>query len=840
MISNTAIRQTLVDLGYRTGNIVSDYKFAALDQPNTPVVTTAWAAFFDEPPSYRNAALAVVRVPDAQEAEQAVSAHRSLGAPFLLAVDSRKVTAWVMTLQGAKRIDASEPKDWNSLIARHQGNWRMDAVRRLKAIDLRTSESERQRLLFDPAVVYQIQKQIQVALDAMLDRFLMCFASSSAQKSALSLERDSFVIFPLVFRLLAAKILFDRSDRRVMSTERNDVLEVLARVGDLYSLDPLPLSGNKSTTSQLRAAWQTLVDGVYVRNIAAEDLAFIYENTLITPSARKALGTHSTPVSVADYIVRSFDFPSWGDLQTLHVYEPFAGSCVFLTAAMRRFKELLPLDWTAARRHRHLVSHFAASELDQFASEVARLSLILADYPNANGWHIHNEDLFDGATLDLRLQTADVVVCNPPFEDFGADGRMSTRRSVHKPIEVLTRVLEHKPSYLGIVMPNGFDSHRKYASLVERCVRDYGDVEILKLPEGTFVHAAVGAVALIAQRPKSDNNAEAQTRLRRTSITRTDFARFERTLVPTQLEELDVKPSVAPGLVGLKPLKDIWEALHGSRKLGDVAEIHRGLEWNCDQRLASTLTPRRGFVRGLHRLRESISQYRILQTVYLNCQSGMLRGGASERPWDREKVICSAARMSRKPWRIAAVHDVSGLVLSQQFFGIWARDDTAHSFDLQHLAAILNSPLANAYSFVHDPDQRLRVDTMLALPLPPKTLSARATGLIQEYAGLSSQDGPLFGAPLQRQNDLLLALDAEVLSAYDLHPRSEKALRKFMGGDGRPCGHEFGPYPLNELDGAISLTQAIRVRNERLDVRRLWQEILQPLPTNVSDVFELT
>src|ERR1019366_10041727 len=53
-----------------------------------------------------------------------------------------------------------------------------------------------------------------------------------------------------------------------------------------------------------------------------------------------------------------------------------------------------------------------------FACEVACLSLILADYPNHNGWHIGEADLFEQGVLEARMRAHNVILCNPPFEAF--------------------------------------------------------------------------------------------------------------------------------------------------------------------------------------------------------------------------------------------------------------------------------------------------------------------------------------------------------------------------------------------------------------------------------------
>lgn len=835
MIASAVLRRTFAELGYKMGNIVSDYRFAAVDVQGNPVVATDAAVFFDEPPSYRNAAIGVVRLAANEDAAAAVQERRSLGAPFFIAIDEHHVSAWVVSPDGVRKVGATAADQWDEFVAEHQAKWQAQAVRRAKAIQVR--EPSPQHLLFDASVVYAIQGQVQLALSELLEKFLERFATEDG--SQLSLEHDYCVLFPLVFRMLAAKILFDREDARIAHIDRQDVKEIVDFVSQLYSLPALGLRWTRAQRNQLEAAWQTLLDGLYVRNIAADDLAFVYENTLVTPETRRDFGTHSTPAAVAEYVVRSLDLPHGDELLDLNVYEPFGGSCVFLTAAMRRFKELLPAHWSASEQHRHLVTHFAASEFDQFACEIARLSLILADYPNANGWHIHHEDLFDGVSLVRRLSQAQVVLCNPPFEDFAVDSDTRTSASsVHKPIEVLSRFIEAGPRCLGVVMPHGFSSHRKYQDVLAQALARYEDVELLALPENTFAHASVGAMVLIAQQPRVGIRS-GMTSLRRSVIHHRDFAQFERTLQPSHVDVAQVPAATTPAVELLDPLREVWEYLQDCPRLGDVASIHRGLEWHFDQRQASSVRPGKGRKAGLHLLRDSVAQFRILQHVYLEAREEFQRRGGANPSWHLPKVVCSAVRMSRGPWRIAAAVDTTGLLLSQQFFGIWSKSPDASLVSLEAIAAVLNSPVGNAYSRAHDPDKRLRVSVMAETPLPKSLSDPRLHGLIEEYARLAAQDGPLFGGSTHRLSELLMAIDATVLAAYDLPPRLEKALLQQIGSDGRPCGHPFDPYPGLSEPGAIALQQRLALSGQRVPIAQsAWAEILAPLPRDVADVFE--
>ncbi len=118
-----------------------------------------------------------------------------------------------------------------------------------------------------------------------------------------------------------------------------------------------------------------------------EDLAFIYENTLVRKETRTKYGIHSTPSVVAELMVDHLPFEALPQNERF-ILEPCAGHGAFLVAALRRLRDLLPASWTEAERHTYFKERIKAIEVDAFAAEVCRLSLTLADYPNPDGWQI--------------------------------------------------------------------------------------------------------------------------------------------------------------------------------------------------------------------------------------------------------------------------------------------------------------------------------------------------------------------------------------------------------------------------------------------------------------------
>ena len=216
----------------------------------------------------------------------------------------------------------------------------------------------------------------------------------------------------------------------------------------------------------------------------------------------KRFGTHSTPRQVAEYVVGRLDLGTFG-LDTLTIFEPFTGAGAFLVAALRHImRDLLPQDLSGEERHAFLVPRIRGAEIDSFACEVATLSLILADYPNANGWEIANEDLFRPAALAQQIGTAKIVLCNPPWEDFEADERAAypemAAKSFSKPMAVLQMVLDAEPEGIGFVVPQGFLRQQQYGQLRQAIGERYQRVELTSLPDRVFQRAGFEAAVLIA------------------------------------------------------------------------------------------------------------------------------------------------------------------------------------------------------------------------------------------------------------------------------------------------------------------------------------------------------
>jgi len=827
-----AIQANFERLGYHQDALIADFSYPDVMLKNPVTRTVALAAFTKAPVSYRTAAFGVVPVEPGHEAE-AAKQHRALGAPLLMCYSSDRVSVWqVSSADEPRKLDDAALDQVDQLFDHYTKDWNPERIHRAKSIGM--MERVYQLDFVDLGLLPAIEGQIHLKLDRILQDVLEALSRRKPSRGAALNERQQY---HFTFRLLAAKILQDRGHAFANKWDSGNVQSVLTGILDYYNLKKLRETSDIKNFHAVAEAWEILRNAISFRNLSADDLAFVYENTLVTGEARDKFGIHSTPRSVADYVVSNIRFSEF-DTEKLCLYEPFSGAAPFLISALRHVRDLLPKDWDAKRCHEYLIKHVWAHEFDEFACDVAMLSLILADYPNQNGWHVDPADLFKGDVLQTNLARASIALCNPPWEDFNDEERAQypeyAAKSVHKPIAVLEVALDQPLQALGFVLPYGLLKHAGYASVRARIEKSFSDIKLVSLPDRIFQHSVVPSALLIAQGRRSEEHASRTTHLVSSDVTtagREDFLALgevndERVVVRPYKEE-------AAGNIWVEPLAPVWESLAGNAKLSTYADISRGLEWKYNQTQARSTHKKEGFKRGIARIKGSLRQFSVDSAEYLDVRMEKQRGNAYLRPWKKRKILASAARISRGPWRFAASIDDKGLYASQQIIGIWVKDKSPYS--LEEVTAILNSPIGNAYLYAHEPDKRFTLTAVGDIPMPGRSLGAEFLALYTEYVSLLNDPDPIRAVDRDTKLPALLAqIDAEVLAAYDLPPILERELLEFFRGATRPVDHEFAEWIPSDFSPAMALKDYLEADLKK--VRGPWiMDVFTPLPEDEAD-----
>lgn len=819
-ISNAARR-----IGYRQEALVPEYEFADVLSAGNPTRRVSLVAFSRTPPSYRSAALAVT-YGDGRNPIEVVREHRALGAPLLFLVDNNDVTVWQVRSEAPPRAIEQKVKlsDVAALFEANKDNWHPDAIYRAKAIG--TASTSYQLDFVDLGLIPAIEGEIHVKLDRLLVETL-----DLAKKAPGGDTLDPRTLFRVAFRLIAAKVLQDRRHAYAEGWDQDDLASVLTGIEKYYSLGAINGHAQRPLPEIFEAAWKHLIAGISFSNISSDDLAFVYENTLVTPETRKIFGTHSTPRQLAEYVVQRLELHKHNPAD-LHIYEPFAGAGIFLVSALRHLRDLLPADWSDEKRHQFLIEHISGDEVEPFACEVAILSLILADYPNHNDWQIKEADLFLNDNLAERMAGQNVILCNPPFEAFKENEKSTypiSGKFYSKAVAALSAAVDVRPLALGFVLPQSFILEKQFAELRERIAAIYGSVEIVSIADRIFGASSIESAALIAHSPRLVNDDNIS--LVSTEIADRDRAAFLKAGAVTvrRAQIRNVTPD-SSGQLWIPPLDSIWTYLSANRQLSSMLRPRWGLRWNYPQNQAVSDVSLPGYERGYftsHQFKQFVGH----KAEYLDCRQQSLSAGF-DHDWSKPKLIMNAARLSRRAWRIGAVVDEEGLRYSQQFFGLWPEQSLGRE-DLFALAGILNGPVANAFVTINSPRDRFRSGRVGEIPIP-NTIPPKLGQLVLEYV-LSIKKNSILDEASPKHQRLLAEIDALAIAAYDLPPRLERQLLGFFDDSRRPLAHDWTHWDEAYPISGVTLGERL---SGRFHAKGDWAEdVFKPLPKDEVELF---
>lgn len=791
----------LEGLGYRGDLLLQSYSFVDWFLPQNPRREVPAVAFGRIPQSYDNACFAVV-LANGKSGATLVNDYRALGAPLALEIKKDVVILWKV----GKTLDATIeqrrilPDALERVFKDHRDEWSYQGILRLKNISFQ--REPRQLDFIDLGLIPALEQEISTKLNDLLSEVIA--EAMKVYKKKTRQQPNEQELFRLIFRFLAAKVLHDRGVPQFRKfSDFSDASEVLAEVSRYYGVgEQRPVLQNAETQELVATNMWSRVD---FRNLSVEVLAYIYEHTLVDKAVRKEMSIHSTPHSLARYIVHRLPFEELSENER-QVVEPFAGHGIFLVAALQRLRDLLPSDINGKERHRYFVRMLQGFELDPFALEVANLCLMLADFPNPNGWHLHQEDVFDSRKFTSAVGKANIILSNPPFEDFSLAerSRYQKRRSVSKPAEFLFRLLEHLPAQamLGLVLPRQFIDGKSYREVRKLLAQRFQEIEVVALPDRVFRLSQLESALLVAKSP--DLVAHPSVTVSYTEVADKDRERFLTEYGYTRRENQEKEVQETEDSFAVVALKEIWDRLSSFPRLGDVAEIHRGVEWQSpfDSERYLSSTKKSGFEPGLNSAAGNFLSFQTPPSIYLSTRLEHRKYDAFSLPWDRPKIIMNAVRVSRGSWKIAAFTDETGLICTKNFHAIWPADPR---WSVKGLAAVLNAPVASAFVALNASNRHIPGHLLTRLPIP--RLGAGEIEALDRYVdhylrtvealshigkGWFDEDSALLETEETRH--ALLQIDALVLKGYNLPPRLERQLLDFFRGAERPVPFLFTEY----------------------------------------------
>ena len=829
------LRSHLERCGFDRENIAPDFR---LGDSKLPLL-----AFSHRPFDTRTAC--AVAAPAEGDTNVFLRLGRETGAPLAFRGSGQRWSVWQLTHTEPSRLWEPERGSLDAFFRAYRSQLDPRSIYRAKTAA--RFDAGLQLSFVDAGLLEMVESESGTQLCGLIERMILATREKLHMAAFKDLaEMDAQWLVQDNFRLVAARLLHDKQVQNFKTLDLEDIDNVLARVARHYGSRPQHALSQRRRKALVAAAG-ILDTHSSLRLVSTETLARVADEVLITKETRKALGTHCTPAWLVNYIVQRL--APWIEEQPASrrlVYEPGCGHAPFLVAMLRLFSGMKPcVTMDDAARHAWLQSRLAGAETDDFAREVARLSLTLADIPNPNGWELDDGNMFADGRMEARLKQADIIVSNPPFETRPSTG--DELFHVGQAAELLRRINLHaKPGTLvAYIMPQTILDSKKTTALRRELLGRFEWQEILRLPDKVFDKADVETAVIIGRRLPEKSRASVPVRI--LHVWEDGLDDFQVTSKAKVQEEV-APSSILAGDEASMLLPDLAPAWAGSRlTLADIAIVGHGLLYISETALDDDECPRfpvgqsqrvekrtKGYELGYYQIGGSKDLHVPLKMDWMNVNRDAIAAERAGYATGLSQIVMNYVRVRRGPWRIKAYADPVGRRSTSNFLVI---RPTSPQWSLHCLWALLNGPVASAYSFAHSTKKHIYSSRLLKMPVPDldEASAHLIDDLVCQYLAAAARlfpnsDGPVEpptggsavflpgfeqadpDADAEDLKHALWRIDSAVLRLYNFDPKTERALLEYFTGYQRPGV----PFRQNEyyppgFEGAQTLAELLSI-----------------------------
>lgn len=778
--SAVALKPLLEECGYSGSRLATNYNLNGISLPLVGFASKPW--------DFDSACIAVL---DANgDTEEAARSCYDLAAPVVWVRHNGSVDWWMQhatkpTLFASRLLSefpafVRQHRDRLSPVSIYRGKTiaRIDKARQLDFVDVGLMPLRRK----------EAGKKLGELVEAMTGATLTAIRQRNPNKAMLR------KIFTSVFRLLAGKILKDKGVHGFRDLDLNEPASVLVAVAKhYYRTGNSPHVTNEWAAALTPAA--SLVSGAgSFAVVSPETLAYVYEHTLVTPDLRRKLGIHATPPWLVDYIVwRLYDWILDIPQVDRHVFEPACGHAPFLLSSMRLLRLEMQNDPEVqddpdSKVHAYLKDHVHGVEVDDFAREIARLSLTLADVPNANGWDIEAGDMYESNVLAQGAEKCRVLFSNPPYERFTQAAKRQYARAGYpvrhpKAVELLDRTLKRlaPTAVFGVIMPQGVLHSTQARELRELLLRDFDVREVCLFADKVFEEGEAETVVILGRKRPVGAMPLATITYRR--VRENSIKEFAKSYVPDSENVVPVTDFANDARKSFRvpDLPAVWARLAANPKLDSVATVGQGFSFAERGLIAKARQA------GSRRMKDSVRAiidgvkdvmvWQVPQSIWLSPEQTPVNPWRSGNATEEPQILVNYVRVMRGPWRLKAFMDHDGCAAINKYTTVRPLPESP---PLEFLWAVLNSPVANAFAYCHTLQKHIYDSLIALLPLPSdwKTHVAPVIQAANAYLSLVRRE-TTFGLVAANDSaicEALLHMDAAVMRAYGLPVRLERAV----------------------------------------------------------------
>jgi type I restriction-modification system DNA methylase subunit len=759
------------------------------------------AAFSQRPFDSRSACILAWDEPDNALLNARLAHARQSGAPVVFICSGNELHWW-------KQGSTSQPSEYlrvpahqvEGFFREHHDDLAPQTIYRAKTLG--RFDVTHQREFVDVGLMPAVEREMGEVIQRLVLDQVAALREQLRMPKNITLEQGQWLV-KSVFWLLGAKMLHDKAVEGFIRLNFDDVDQVFDRVARHYGQSAEAIITSERRRQALQTACSAIASRADLSLATTESLGYVYENTLITKEVGRELGTHSTPAYLIDYIVGRLEpWISAVPEDERRVFEPACGHSGFLVASVRLLTSLLRGERAApSHRRAYLRKMVQGCDKDEFAIEIARLSLTLTDIPNPNGWNLQLKDAFASDVLESAASKSRILLANPPFEAFKPDDKRRYTRAFREPTfvsktaEMLHRSVAALPAdgVFGLVVPQTL-LHSKDGAAFRKLLTDSTEFdEICLFPDKVFNFADVETAVVIGRKTLARADGAKAVRYRRVREGEIDSfksgyrATSELDVTQSRFQTSDTSDLRVPDL------EEIWASIAHYPKLGDLAEIGQGFSFiGEDQKnypkgqKRTSPVPRRGFEEGFENLGTDVPSHKLPSIAYLNVSPDIVRVAMAGTTVGRPQILLNEAPRQRGAWCVNAMIDTQGRVATSSFTIFRS------SLPLVVKWALTNNPLANAYAYAHSSKWHILTGTWRQLPVP--RIDAEASRRIETAANTYLASVHAFENDFSLRNDedrdaerealrvLHWRMDAEVLKLYALPVELERRLLDYFAG----------------------------------------------------------
>lgn len=622
----------------------------------------------------------------------------------------------------------------------------------------------------------------------------------------------------LVVGALAALVVFDTdaASGSPRTGPRRDPAEVARRAVDKHSATFGWL--REQPPAERRVLFDLigqLGSGIDYRSMDPSVLSHVYEQALVEEDDRRKLGIHYTPPELAARIAESLPVEII-DPEERHVLDPACGSGSLLLAAHERLGKLQPRGWSLSDQHRDLQVRLHGLDIDPFATEIARLALLLKAQPAGNGWAIETRDALKADLTDTRAR---IIVMNPPWN-------YTTEKRQHQKaddfMELAARKLE-TGGLLAAIIPTSWLSTRNTQTTRDQIREQFEVFEIWRLPEGTFSTSRQAPSVLLARKrpPVKGTGRRVVRQIRRTELEpfldgRPPVANYVMEGASAPLGDVMPPPEFARST---RPLEEVAVIRSGQQPRPEARNPTRSIQYPDEPAAEPSRRENSGRDREVRFLAKfahvapyGVVEFDALQPLQFPRDFQSARG---EEVIFLRKVLVPAARSANSPWRFRVALDIRGIACTNSVRCIAPLDQSDDEL-LFGLLAILGSGFASAYAARTGIDRNIPAPLMGAFPIPEDRASIERLGVLGREAAHAAHHR--FGL-----REALDAIEEAVWDEYGVDDAFRENAIRLLSGSEAPEGNvrypPIDPPPLRDQPAMRRIGAVLGVEGAKA---RIW------------------